>query len=537
LNAVIKFTGLNNRLRPSEFPAGQLGPDFNKCWKAVNVQFSPDVLIPCQGTSSVYEGDCSSLYVSDNGTLFVEGSKLYLLDSPPIELASGSGFYYTEVGNTIYFSNGTVKGRYVKGETAAREWGTAVPTQPSCTAITTGGMDAGDYRVAITWIADEESGTGNSVKVTVVDGGGIALSAFPAAPPYVTKVAVWLSSCNGKDLYLYDEYVIATTSVNLVKSRGVIPLETQFGYPPTPAGPMLAHYGRIYYASGPLVYYTHIGAQGPRYGLQIAHNFFVFDGNVQTMVSTPGELFIGTLTTQYKIIDEEIPVVLVVRETGSVKGSECYDSEGNAYFMSNRGFVKLPGYQELSYADVAIPFYESGSMSVTEVDGLKYLIFIGTSGLQNLLANAEWDADQTYPQNSGWAINLVTGAVSKYENYNYVNVNNGYASSGSGIAKFSSGQSGSGLVETRKLDFGTSRIKRISDAYILVDGGKTTLTVTTDGLAIPYQVRDTDILENVKVSLARGAKGRFWQFKMVNKTNNAAKIAEIEPIIIETPRR
>jgi hypothetical protein len=558
-NPVIRFSTLNNRLKATAFPIMANGkPDTGRLFNAVNVQFSDtgDVMLPCQGVDSVYAGaTCTSLNVSDAATLFVEGGNLKRLTavdtaSAVLSTVGSSLMRYTRpVGDSVYFANNAVTGKFTKGDTATKHWGIPVPThQPTCTATTTGDMYGGEYRVAITWIGNSESGTGLAARLTVPEGGGIALSALPTAPSYVTAFAVWLSSVNGKDLYLYDEYPIATTTVTLTQRVGAIVLDTQFGYPPAPtaASAMVQHYGRIYYSLGALLYYTHIGANGPRYDIQMAGNFYPFDGStIKTVVSCPGVLYVGTERMIYKItnIDGDGPATLEpLQDCGTVFGSECYDPDGvSAYFMSHRGLIRATpeGLIELNYADVAMPFYAAGTSAVTELGGVKYLLFFGTGGTKNPLADSDWNTQHwgdTTSETSGWAINLVTGAVSEYRNYSYTAISNSYACSAAGLQQFSTSYAASGYIQTAKLSFGSSFKKRVSDAYVNVDGGATTLTMTTDNSTIDYDVRATDINEYVWVDLARGANGQHWQATLANTGAELATATEIELVTILIPR-
>lgn len=547
----LRFNGLNNKLRQEAVPVG-------KCFQATNVMFtdSGEVKFPRDGSEVVYAGNVTSLNVNDNGTLFVESGNLNKFDgtATPVVLLStvGTGrFSYTRpIADRIYFSNGTKQGKFTKGGIAATEWGTPRPTsEPTVTAIDTGDMFAGEYRIVTTWIGSEESGAGNSVRIVVPEGGGIQLSSFPTPPTYTTKIGVYVSSVNGNDLYLYGEYNTNTTTVTISKSIGTIPLETQFAYPPNPPAnsTIIQHYGKIYYTDGSLLYYT----EPQRYGLQRAHNFFPFDNtDIQTVVSCPGVLYVGTKVMIYKVtnIDGEGGALLEpLQDCGTVKFSEAYDPDGiSAYFMSHRGFIKATpaGLQELSYEQVAIPFYTAGSMTVTELDGLKYLTFIGTGGAINPLANAKWNADDwgvTTSQDSGWAINLTTGAVSKYEDYNFNNLSNGYGCSNAGISLIGgSTDAGTGInsfVLSGKTDFGSSSLKRVTDVYNEIDGGSLTFTAITDNGSVPYVTRATTKLETVKNDMARGSKGRSWQFKLANKNGSVATVADTELVVEELSRK
>jgi len=393
-------TGMNNKARAESVPEG-------KARNAVNVQFDDagKTIIPRQGSTLQYSGsDIHSVLESEVATVFVEAGVLKRLDG--INLATaylpGVGKNHVSYANKtiageVYFANDLVRGKFDKN--GAYPWSTPRPThQPDCAAGSFGGMYAGDYRVAITWIGGEESGTGAGRRVTVPDGGGIRVYNLPVTPAGVTLVAVYVSSTNSKDMYLYGEYPANTAEVyiNRLTSAGAIPtiaLETQFCYPPTPIDLIVLHYGRIYYPRGGYLYWTIPG----RYSLQRANSFWDFGKDIQTVVSCPGVLYIGTSETLYKVTNidgEGGALVEELQDCGTTKGSECYDPDGvSAYFMSDRGFIKATpeGLTELSYTDVAIPHFDIGTMTVTEYDGLKYLIGTFQKGVQNPLANKDYN--------------------------------------------------------------------------------------------------------------------------------------------------
>ena len=400
----LAFNGMNNRTRLESVPEG-------KAQNAVNVQFSNtgEILFPRAGKTLVYAGDTSSLYVGANITLFVEGGSLKKLnpDNTATVLKTGMGLsrvYYTNIAGTVYFANALATGKVKNG--VASEWGTArPPRQPDCIATQSGGLLAGTYGVVITWIGSEESGTGRSTGVAVVDGGGITLTNFPTPPSYVTAVAVYVSSVNGDEFYLYGEYAPNTTVLSIGKAISVVPLQTQFAYPPLPQQKVIKHMGRIYYSRGSQVYFT----EPHRYGLQRPNNFFTFDSEVKVIISAPPALYVNTATQLYRITnidadtkptgldpgDGKPPKLDILQKGGAASGSECADPDGTTfYFMSDRGFMSVTseGAQAITYADVAIPYFDTGASVVTETEGLKYLTFIGSDGTQNPLADPLYSA-------------------------------------------------------------------------------------------------------------------------------------------------
>lgn len=394
----LQFSGMNNKARPEALPKDKLR-------NAVNVIFDDDgnIQFPRPGKTIRYAGNCHSVYENKFNTLFVENGVLKRLnnDNTTTSLLAtwgNSRTFYTIVGDTIYCSNdGDASGKVRNG--IASEWGTArPPRQPDCFPIATGDMYAGDYRIAITWIADEESGTGMGKRVTVADGGGIRVTNFPSPPSYVKGYAVYVSSVNGKDMYLYGEYGVDIQEVHIgrLTADGVlptVPLMTQFCFVPVPTGVIAAHYGRIYYPRGDKLYFT----EPHRYGLQKPNNYLSFDTEVQTLNSCPNVLYVGTKNKFGKITnidadDGTPPIFEPLQDCGTTRGSETYDQDGvSSYVMSDRGFLKLTpeGVQELTYQQVAMPTFEIGSMTVIEYDGSKYLIGAFQDGVQNPLTNKQ----------------------------------------------------------------------------------------------------------------------------------------------------
>jgi hypothetical protein len=540
------YIGMNNKAAQTALP-----PD--KLRHAHNVLFDNQnkIIFPRYGKDSVYSGNCHSFFSCPFVKLFVDNGILQVLNddntatSLTVNVGSDS-VSYTLVGDTVYFSNATTRGRIVAPYTEVSEWGVERPLyQPTCTAIDTGGMFAGEYRVAITFIGSrgDESGTGISSRVTVNESGGIQLTDFPPVPFYVTYIGVYVSSVNSEELYLYGEYPTNTTTLDIARLANddeipAVPLITQHCFPPVPVGLCLAHYGRIYYVINNFVYWT----EEHNYSLQRAGNYWTFDSDIQTIVSCPNVLYVGTITTIYKITNiggDEPAINEEQQDCGTVKGSECYDPDGvAAYFMSERGIIKATpeGLQELTYENVAIPFYLSGSMTVTQQDGLKYLHFIGDVFSINPLQSASYTEDYQEPPSS-WHLNLSTGAISN-GTLSGNSISNGYIADTNGIyTLFGSNDNGvtiTGIIQTGKLDFNVETQgqgayqKRVTDAYIAKEGGRLLLTVETENSSIGYGIRTTEKMENVKVDLALGSKGRYWQYKLQNVLGQASIVDNIE---------
>ena len=406
----LTFTGMNNRDSVFSIPDGKLRNAVNVMFNRANNVIFPRIgntaVISKSGVHSNYKGIHQTLYV-DNGAL-----KRYLSPSSSLTLLTNVGnskMFYTEVGSDTYFCNETVRGIVDFRLSYTKPWGIPrPPRQPDCEASTSGDMVAGDYWVAITWIEDREGGTGAGRKVVVPAGGGINLSNFPNPPSFIKKVGVYVSQPNSRDAALYWEYPanVSTVKINRLNPAGVIPvfppLRTQHKYPPLPSKTILLHYGRIYYFRGQNLYWT----DAHNFDLQSRGQYKTFDSDIKTIVSCPGDdgnpgcMYVGTDTTVVRVygFDNDTGVIYEPKQfCGTVFGSESYNQDGDkAYFMSSRGLMEATPQKltELTYEDVAIPHFESGTSTVIEKDGLRYWIGCFQNGTQNPLANDDYNTSE-----------------------------------------------------------------------------------------------------------------------------------------------
>lgn len=380
---VSSFSGLHNRVSSESLPEGALA-------SAVNVQFdnANRLIMPRSGYSEIISGDCHSLFQADTGTFYVDAGLLKERSLGTLATIGNTRCYFTEVHDTVYFANGLSQGKIRNRQVLP--WGVPRPArQPDCDTTMFGGLPAGDYRVAMTWIGidGEESGTGMGKRITVPEGGGIRAHNFADAPSSVTHFALYVSSVNGKDMYLVGEYSAGTEEVVIDNTIRTVPLETQFGYPPMPTGKITAHRGHIYYPRGNKLFWT----ASRRYGLQTANSFWAFDSDITVVVSEGMALYVGTKHRIYRVtnIDGDIPPILdTMKDYGAVADTECGDPIDGVYFYTERGFVKATqeGVAELHYGRVALPHYERGTMTVLEQNGMKYLVGVFRDQSPNTLA-------------------------------------------------------------------------------------------------------------------------------------------------------
>ncbi len=398
------FKGMNNRLPRRDMPADVLANAVN-----VLVDNSGKAIFPAIGKTQVYSGtNVHSIKEFLDVTLFVDNGILKKLNSnyTATTILAGVGsspMFYEELGDHVYFSNSILMGRYSKTLQIYEPWGIDRPAfQPSCEASSFGGLPAGEYRVAITWVGAWESGTTTGRKVALLDGQGIRLYNFPTPPSNAEVMRVYVTATNSKEYYLFWEYPVGATDITITKlnPQGVvptIPLKTMYHYTPLVRGKFVVHSGRIYYTRKNRVFFT----EPKNYGLAKPLQYWTFDGEIKALYSIPPLLFVHTDKTLYQITNIDLDGAPVIRKSvsyGATPNTEVPDQTIDAgYTFTKHGFLMVDNQgssKELSYKDNALPLFSKGTMSIVEKDGMKFLLFFGRGGTQNPLADKEYNSTE-----------------------------------------------------------------------------------------------------------------------------------------------
>jgi hypothetical protein len=190
--------------------------------------------------------------------------------------------------------------------------------------------------------------------------------------------------------------------------------------------------------------------------------------------------------------------------------------------------VNLNGQSALAvYADTLTTIISQSALNIYEVT----LVEINA---QSALAATE----KFY----AWVLNLNTGAVSKFDNYNFNSLSGNLGANENGIFTLTgtsdNGTAIAGFIETGKKAFNKDGLCRVTDAYIGMKGGALKLTLTTENTgAIPYTTGVTTQLKTEKLNLARGAKGKYWTAKIENVAGSQAQIDEMTLLVEPIARR
>lgn len=253
--------------------------------QAVNVNLTKEGKIQRRaGYTSRDAGDVHSLHPNGETLFAVKDGALgvYNTEYDFTALVSGispHGVAYATVDTATYWTDGERFGRIVEG-VAQAGW-VSCPGQPALAAAAVGGLPAGMYQVAITYLAADgrESGSSLATLVTVPAEGGITMSNIPPNPDAVT-VRVYVSGANDDVLQWAMDLPAGTTTASLgVSPRGKA-LDSQFLEPLPPGQHLMLLNGRLYVAVGNAL----IWSEPFRYGLWHPDNYAAFDGDIAMIV-------------------------------------------------------------------------------------------------------------------------------------------------------------------------------------------------------------------------------------------------------------
>lgn len=294
----------------------------------------------------------------------------------------------------VYYSNGLTTGMLINS--VHYPWGAERPAgQPALSASAAGGLNAGTYQVACTFISlfGEESGTDECARVDVVAGGGITVSAIPQpAAASVTRIRLYCSVANGTIPYLYAVLPVGATSTVIggTLSPGK-ELETQFMRPPPPGDVLEVHAGRIYIASGAVLYWT----EALRPGGFMHGNSVVLPASITLIASTSAGLIVAADRTYLMPGSNPRQMGLAERlPYGAFKGSLVRDERREVmYWLSPKGLMMATYDGQIRNLSEGRIVLRGGSQSATllrEQNGLRQVIGSIEGGEQDPLVHDDY---------------------------------------------------------------------------------------------------------------------------------------------------
>lgn len=395
------FTGgLNNVAREDQLSDSQLR-------KALNVDILPSGKIRRRrGFSSIYEGaGMHSLYATPNFLLLVEQSRLIQMfsDFIPRELYQGpfkEPLRYVEINGEVYLTDGRI-GVIVSDSGEIRSFGVELPSgQPVMTPTSSGGLYAGSYQVAVTFLDKygRESGATSPAIIRIPENGGVNLSNIPQPQDNaVRSIRIYMSDVEGDLLYLRTQVPVGQHSYLLGNIPAKKQLDSLFKAPMPPGEAVAFYNGRLYVAASNTLVFSDALDYG-RY--HVNDNYYLFASEILFVLPVSKGLFIGT-RQGVEFFEGESPASFsrsVVTPISSIEGtgtcvsgvffaSELADTEVATWWGSDGVFyVGLPDGKLLNVkrTELALPDYESGAVAEVHREGVRQLVSV----LKNPKANA-----------------------------------------------------------------------------------------------------------------------------------------------------
>lgn len=197
---------------------------------------------------------------------------------------------YTTDDFDVYTSNGEDTGhRRIAADLTVHPFWLDTPAPVDAVATSAGGLDAGNYEVAVTVVdADgRESGASDPVIVTLTAGQGIAVT-FPPAPEDAVKWRVYRTTANGGEdatvMYLAQELPIIATAATLGVAITSNTLKTAWMFPLPPCTILCYWHGRLLGATADGL----VWSESYRLGLMLAENNVVMYGGCR-MIEALGD--------------------------------------------------------------------------------------------------------------------------------------------------------------------------------------------------------------------------------------------------------
>lgn len=307
-------------------------------------------------------------------------------------LSSNSRASMVELNGLVYFSNGTDFLRI--DDTTARKWAPPKPAASS-TALGSGSLAAGDYRIAIAYEdADGYEGpTSDPVVVTATASSSIAVT-FPATPTGVAQINLYATVQDGTVL-MYQGQVPSGTA-GMTYTLAALGREARtVNKAVLPAGTILAeHSGRLLSVVDDTLYYS----EPYNYGLYNPQQGFIrLPGNISIVLPVKGGVYVVADQTYWlagpDIASADVSPILPY---GATSGTAfVLPSSKQVGWYSDRGIVIADATGQakaVQEGDIATPTASTGCAGVTEANGTRSIVVLLTSPTASQLVNDDYTA-------------------------------------------------------------------------------------------------------------------------------------------------
>lgn len=368
------FKGLNNTTDPM-----RLGLEW--LTQADNVDVSDEGAMSRRGgfTTAVFAPTTAAYSTIDfQRCFYVTGGALKTFEGATLTTGLTSApMYWAEVNQSVYYNNGVSRGIITPGNDIL-PWEWTTPAAPSVAAVS-GSLPAGTYQVRCTQTLTDgrETGTSESVSVTLTDGQALQISKIP------TNANVYIAPANSTVYQLARERSPAAFVWDSSPDFLGQDLLHQF-LDPIPAGATVIQIwrGRAYAAmympqsDQTVVWYS----QPLGYHLfNLNSNFFIVPNKVLCMAPHEAGLIIGT---DAKIYSYEQSKITEIAPYGVVPGWPWALDDKNVMLWTQRGLCQALPLKNLIIDRVSVaPGTQAGAAVIADGGQKKFVVALHQGGL------------------------------------------------------------------------------------------------------------------------------------------------------------
>lgn len=246
------------------------------------------------------------LAVKDNVLVRFDGTSF-------VTLAIGvnrSTIVFAEIDDDVYWTDGAKRG-CVTALGVAALWGLPTPPSIQASPVSSGGLTAGTYQLAMTAkIAGVESGAAEPTVVQVSRGGGIAVTV-----PMGADFSVYRTPPNGAASDLRWVADITSGSSAIIGS-GILgkPLRSLHATPPPSGTAIAAYQGRLFVASGNTLWFT---SSYSRHWTFRSTDYFSLGADIVMLGAVEDGLYVGT-ASEVLFFAGTNPFAMTIRQVSSV---------------------------------------------------------------------------------------------------------------------------------------------------------------------------------------------------------------------------
>lgn len=512
------FLGINNRLPDTALHVDKKG-DFLPYAENVDVDNAGNLRRRESELQIQAMLDGHSLHMTSATTGYLmRGSSLYAITLPAygqsfVKLLSNSDpVCWLEVGDSLYYSNGTDSGRIAAG--TFYPIGLPTPAAPSCSVLP-GAMFAGTYKVAVSYYnsSTKEEGGVSAVDNPVLAAAGGLRVPLPGVTDGATHINVYLSSVNGSKPMWVGSYATGTAYVDFVAMPAQHQEAAQRFEVPLPAGKLFMANGRLCSIVGRVIF---VGLPH-RYGYyDVAGGWIVFNEDVSIAIANQNGTYIAADKTYFVPGDlGNVEGALdVAFPYGAVPGTEFRNDDNTAI-----GWFGRDGYVIAAKTGEVTAVMADNIDLVPPVVGCS--LVRSTNGYTRVIG-------------SGWCLNLENGAATEYAGFSFTSLSGNYGIKADGLYALSGGPDIDWMAGMGKQNFGAEQRKRMPAIYL---GGSSpeplSVRIQTDeDDDYTYEARScSDTVKLHRVDPGLGLESNWFDLELIGRCNFTLASVSFAPAV------